>query len=109
RHGTRCLTAGLEVHTGQVLGLVTPRRPATVFTAFLDLLDTQVPAGRVIHAVVDNLNTHRGPAVAAWQADHPGRLQLHSTFALLGDGMGRGRPSSTGRRPVAPSARAQGL
>ncbi|HUY61235.1 MAG TPA: hypothetical protein VMW49_05105 [Candidatus Dormibacteraeota bacterium] len=27
RHGTRCLTAGLEVHTGQVLGLVTPSSP----------------------------------------------------------------------------------
>jgi transposase len=31
----------------------------------------------VIHAVVDNLNTHSGPAVAAWQAAHPGRLQFH--------------------------------
>jgi transposase len=77
RHGTRCLTAGLNVHTGEVLGLVTPTRPAAVFVAFLDLLDAQVPAGQVIHAVVDNLNTHSGPAVAAWQAAHPGRLQLH--------------------------------
>jgi|HubBroStandDraft_6_1064221.scaffolds.fasta_scaffold283850_1 transposase len=77
RHGTRCLTAGLEVHTGKVLGLVTPRRPAAVFTSFLDRLHAQVPAGQVIHAVVDNLNTHRGPAVATWQAAHPGRLQLH--------------------------------
>jgi transposase len=77
RHGTRCLTAGLNVHTGEVLGLVTPRRPAAVFVAFLDRLDAHVPAGQVIHAVVDNLNTHSGPAVAAWQAAHPGRLQLH--------------------------------
>jgi transposase len=36
-----------------------------------------VPQGQVIHAVVDNLNTHKGPAVAAWQAAHPGRLELH--------------------------------
>jgi transposase len=77
RHGTRCLTAGLNVHTGQVLGLVTERRPAAVFVAFLDLLDARVPPGQVIHAVVDNLNTHSGPAVAAWQAAHPGRLQFH--------------------------------
>jgi transposase len=77
RRGTRCLTAGLNVHTGQVLGLVTPRRPASVFIAFLDLLDTEVPPGQVIHAVVDNLNTHSGPAVKAWQEAHPGRLQLH--------------------------------
>jgi hypothetical protein len=30
------LTAGFEVHTGKVLGLVTARRPAEVFTRFLD-------------------------------------------------------------------------
>ena len=77
RHGTRCLTAGLEVHTGEVLGLVTPRRPASTFVQFLELLDGHVPAGQVIHLVVDNLNTHRGPAVADWQVAHPGRLQLH--------------------------------
>jgi len=77
RHGTRGLTAGLEVHTGQVLGLVTPRRPATVFTAFLDRLDAHVPPGQVIPAVVDNLNTHRGPTVAAWQQAHPDRLHFH--------------------------------
>lgn len=77
RHGTCCLTAGFEVHTGKVLGLVTARRPAEVFTRFLDRLHAHVPAGQVIHAVVDNLNTHRGPAVGDWQAAHPGRLQLH--------------------------------
>jgi hypothetical protein len=39
-------------------GLVTLRRPAEVLTAFLDRLDAHVPGGRVIHAVVDNLNNH---------------------------------------------------
>ena len=29
RHGTCCLTAGLEVHTGKVLGLVTPKPGAS--------------------------------------------------------------------------------
>ena len=28
RHGTCCLTAGLEVATGQVIGMLTPNRPA---------------------------------------------------------------------------------
>jgi len=77
RHGTRCLPAGLAVHTGQVLGLVTPNRPATVFTALLDQLDAHVPDDQVIHAVVDNLNTHHGPTFHARQTSHPGRLQLH--------------------------------
>ena len=35
RHGTRCLTAGLEVATGQVLGMLTANRPAEVFAEFV--------------------------------------------------------------------------
>lgn len=77
RHGTRGVTADLNVHTGEVLGLVTARRPATVFVAFLEVLHAHVAQGEVIHAVVDNLNTHRGAEVAAWQAAHPDRLRLH--------------------------------
>lgn len=77
RHGTQCLTAGFEVATGTVLGLVTPNRPATVFIAFLDLLNSHVPPGQVIHVVVDNLNTHMGQPVLDWSAAHPGRVQMH--------------------------------
>lgn len=74
RHGTRCLTAGLFVHTGEILGLVTPTRPKDVFLAFLDLLDGKVPDGQRIHLIVDNLNTHRGKHIDAWRAAHPDRL-----------------------------------
>lgn len=42
----------------------------------LERLHGHVPAGRVIHVVVDNLNTHCGPAVAAWLGQHPGRVLL---------------------------------
>lgn len=77
RHGTRCLTAGFEVATGKVLGLVTTSRPATVFVQFLDLLHAHVPAGDVIHVIVDNLNTHRGPVAKDWLVAHPGRVQMH--------------------------------
>jgi transposase len=77
RHGTRCLTAGFEVATGKVLGLVTASRPAAVFVLFLGLLHAHVPADKVIHVIVDNLNTHCGPAVRDWIADHPGRVQMH--------------------------------
>jgi transposase len=77
RHGTRCLTAGLEVRTGKVIGIVTPNRPAPIFIKFLDRLDAEVPKGQVIHLILDNLNTHKGPPVKAWQEAHPGRLQIH--------------------------------
>ena len=77
RHGTRCLTAGLMVHSGQVVGLITERRPKAVFIAFLDLLNTEVAPGLVIHLVVDNLNTHPGDLVQSWMLERPGRLKLY--------------------------------
>lgn len=77
RHGTRCLTAGLFVHTGKIVGMVTPRRPKEVFLAFLDLLDAHVPRGQVIHLVLDNLNTHRGSHIRDWLDAHPGRLEIY--------------------------------
>jgi len=77
RHGTRCLTAGLFAHTGEIFGMVTPRRPREVFVAFLDLLHSKVPEGKVIHLIVDNLNTHRGAHIDAWQTAHPGRLEIY--------------------------------
>ena len=77
RHGTACLTAGLFVHTGQVLGMVTEKRPKAVFLAFLDLLDRRVPEGQVIHLIVDNLNTHRGAHIEAWLQAHPGRIVFY--------------------------------
>ncbi len=58
RHGTLCLTAGLNVATGEVQGLLTPDRPAPVFARFLEDLIASVPEADKIHIVLDNLNTH---------------------------------------------------
>jgi len=58
RHGTLCLTAGLNVATGEVQGLLTLDRPAPVFARFLEDLIASVPEAKKIHIVADNLNTH---------------------------------------------------
>jgi len=58
RHGTLCLTAGLNVATGDVQGLITENRPAPVFARFLEELIASVPEAEKIHVVLDNLNTH---------------------------------------------------
>jgi len=58
RHGTRCLTAGFEVATGQVLGMLTPNRPAEVFAAFVRQACDRYAQASGLHLVVDNLNTH---------------------------------------------------
>ena len=58
RHGTCCLTAGLEVATGEVMGLLTPNRPAGVFAEFIQWVCQTYAEARSIHSVMDDLNTH---------------------------------------------------
>lgn len=58
RHGTLCLTAGLNIATGEVSPLLTPDRPAPVFADFLREALASVPDAKQVHFVLDNLNTH---------------------------------------------------
>ena len=58
RHGTCCLTAGLEVATGEVIGLLTSNRPAEVFAEFIQWICQIYAEAHNIHIVLDNLNTH---------------------------------------------------
>jgi hypothetical protein len=58
RHGTCCLTAGFEVATGGVMGMLTPNRPAEVFAEFIQWVCEYYCDAPSIHIVLDNLNTH---------------------------------------------------
>lgn len=58
RRGTCCLTAGFEVATGGVMGMLTPNRPAEVFAEFMEWVCEYYCDARTIHIVLDNLNTH---------------------------------------------------
>jgi hypothetical protein len=78
RHGTRCLLACFDVRTGKVIGTLKEQRRSVEFLEFLDRVACAYPTGRV-HVVLDNLNTHYGPAVDAWNRDHGGRFVFHYT------------------------------
>lgn len=78
RHGTLTLFAAREVFSGQVTGWCQPQRRRVEFLTFLDMLAKRYPRGRV-HCVLDNLNTHSGPEVAAWLKRHRGRFVFHFT------------------------------
>jgi transposase len=77
RHGTTTLFAALEVATGRVTEACTERHRHQEFLAFLKQVARAYPR-RDLHVVVDNLATHKHPAVQAWLARHP-RVQLHFT------------------------------
>ncbi len=78
RHGTTTLFAALNVLDGTVIGRNMQRHRHQEFIRFLDQVDGEVPAGKLIHAVVDNYATHKHPKVRAWLARHP-RWNFHFT------------------------------
>jgi transposase len=77
RHGTTTLFAALEVATGKVTEACTQRHRHQEFLAFLEQVAAAYPR-RQLHVVVDNLSTHKHPAVRAWLERHP-RVHLHFT------------------------------
>ena len=78
RYGTTNLYAALDVASGKVLTATTARHRAEEFKAFLNLIDANVPAGLDVHVVLDNVSTHKTPAIQRWLVRHP-RFHLHFT------------------------------
>jgi len=78
RNGTTALFAALDVATGRVLGQCRRRHRATEFLKFLNQIDAAVPTRLDVHVVLDNLSTHKTPAVHRWLLRHP-RFHVHFT------------------------------
>jgi transposase len=78
RHGTTTLFAALDVLTGHVIGSCLPKHRHSEFLKFLNVIDTEVPAGLDVHLILDNYTTHKHATVQAWLGKHP-RFQLHFT------------------------------
>jgi transposase len=78
RHGTLDLFAALNVATGEVLARCKQQHRAQDFVAFLGEIDASVAPELQIHVVLDNLATHKAPAVHRWLLRHP-RFHLHFT------------------------------
>ena len=76
RHGTTTLFAALDVLTGQVKTGHYPRRRRREFLNFMNDL-VAAHAGRQIHVILDNLNTHK-PKRDGWLKAHP-NVHLHYT------------------------------
>ena len=63
RHGTLDLFAALEIATGKVITDLRKTHTAADFIAFLNKVDREVPADLDLHVILDNLSTHKTPAV----------------------------------------------
>jgi len=78
RHGTACLMAALNVHTGEVLASDAERNDADNFIGFLELIDAATPAELTVHLVLDNGASHVAKKTRAWLEAHP-RFVIHHT------------------------------
>ena len=78
RNGTTTLFAALNVLDGTVVGRCMQRHRHQEFLRFLNAVEAAVPAGKLIHAILDNYGTHKHSKVLRWLERHP-RWTFHFT------------------------------
>jgi transposase len=78
RNGTLDLFAALDIATGKVITDLRKSHTATDFITFLNKVNREVPAELEVHVILDNLSTHKTPAVHAWLLRHK-RFHFHFT------------------------------
>jgi transposase len=76
RHGTVSLLAGIELLSGEVLGLVRDRHRSAEFIEFLQLADRHYAAGLRIRIVLDNHSAHLSKQTRAYLASVPNRFEF---------------------------------
>jgi transposase len=71
RHGTTTLFAALNVKTGSVIHECMPRHRAAEFLRFARKVVRSVPKDLDVFFILDNVSTHKTPAVQAWLERNP--------------------------------------
>jgi len=71
RNGTTTLFAALNVLDGSVIGQNMARHRHQEFIRFLNRIERDMPAGKVIHVILDNYAAHKHAKVRAWLERHP--------------------------------------
>src|SRR5512136_3399297 len=70
RNGTTTLFAALNILDGTVIGRNMQRHRHQEFIRFLNAINAEVPAGKVVHLILDNYAAHKHPKVRAWLDRH---------------------------------------
>ncbi len=77
RNGTTSLFAAIDVATGHVTNATRERHTAIDFLAYLRQIARTYP-DQELHVILDNVSTHKTPAVRAWLERQP-RITFHFT------------------------------
>jgi len=83
RHGTTMLFATLDVLEGKVIGRCMQRHRHQEFIRFLNTIEGEIPAGKIIHVILDNYGSHNTPSAGLARTPSPFRLPLHAEIGLL--------------------------
>jgi len=78
RNGTTTLFAALDILEGKVIGRCMQHHRHQEFIRFLNAVEREVPAGKMVHVILDNYATHKHPKVTAWLKRHQ-RFTFHFT------------------------------
>ena len=78
RHGTTTLFAALNILEGTVIGQNMARHRHQEFIRFLNQIERDIPAGKIIHVILDDYAAHKHAKVQAWLVRHP-RWTFHFT------------------------------
>jgi transposase len=76
RHGTLSLLAGIDLLSGEVLGLVRDRHRSREFIEFLAVAHAHYPADARIRLVLDNHSAHISKETQAYLATLPNRFEF---------------------------------
>jgi transposase len=76
RFGTISLIAGMDLHTGHIIGLVRDRHRSREFIEFLAEVDAHYPQDWHIRIILDNHSAHISKEVMAWMKGHPNRFEF---------------------------------
>jgi transposase len=76
RNGTTTLFAALDVLEGKVIGRCMQRHRHQEVIRFLNAIEAEVPAGKLVHVILDNYAAHKHPKVRAWLGRHE-RFTFH--------------------------------
>jgi DDE superfamily endonuclease len=61
RHGTTTLFAVLNILEGKIIGRCMQRHRHQEFIRFLNAIEADIPAGKIVHVILDNYATHKHP------------------------------------------------
>ena len=78
RNGTTMLFAALDVLEGKGIGRCMQRHRHQEFIRFLNAIEAEIPAGKIVHVILDNCGRYKHPKTRAWLDRHP-RFVLHYT------------------------------